>query len=490
MSFCVRLCLLAAALAPFGCCANASRAHPRLRETDMDMELMGHKLPVDPDGGHGPKRVAGYFALNRTAAADMFYFFFESRNDPEHDPVVLWMTGGPGCSSELAVFYENGPFKINDDLTLSDSPYGWDISHNMIYVDQPIGTGYSYSDDPADKVRGEMGVAADMVDFLQEFMAAHPELADNDLYITGESYAGHYIPAVTRGIWIYNKAGSGRHIPLKGLAIGNGLTEPSLQYGAYADFALQNSLITQPQRDRIQAYYPHCKWAIELCNTRHWDIACKGAITFCEAMIFDQIMGIAGNINVYDIRKPCIGALCYDFSLMERYLAQHSVQKALRVEGRAWQECDPDVYRNFAADEGLDCADMLLDLLEDGVRVMIYAGDQDLICNWLGNRRWVDALQWAGAEDWAAAEDCEWEVGGSAAGSIRQAGPLSFVRVYKAGHMVPMDKGENSLDMLQHLTRDQQFECAGGVSGAAGHLGRPDAKSRLSSEIHAVESRR
>ena len=79
---------------------------------------------------------------------------------------------------------------------------------------------------------------------------------------------------------------------------------------------------------------------------------------------------------------------------------------------------------------------MIPEMLEDGVRVMIYAGDQDLICNWLGNRRWVDALQWDGAEAWAAAEDCDWAVAGSVAGGVRQVGALSFVKVYKAGHMV------------------------------------------------------
>jgi serine carboxypeptidase-like clade 4 len=56
----------------------------------------------------------------------MFYFFFESRGNKTDDPVVLWMTGGPGCASELALFYENGPFKINDDMSLAWNDYGWD----------------------------------------------------------------------------------------------------------------------------------------------------------------------------------------------------------------------------------------------------------------------------------------------------------------------------------------------------------------------------
>lgn len=107
--------------------------------------------------------------LNRTYDAHMFYFFFESRSLKADDPVVLWMTGkcgscvsldaveggaehsssfigGPGCSSELAVFYENGPYHIKEDLSLERSEYGWDTNSNMIFVDQPINTGFSYSD--------------------------------------------------------------------------------------------------------------------------------------------------------------------------------------------------------------------------------------------------------------------------------------------------------------------------------------------------------
>lgn len=59
----------------------------------------------------------------------MFYFFFESRGNKTDDPVVLWMTGGPGCASELALFYENGPFKITEDLSLVWNDYGWDKVH-------------------------------------------------------------------------------------------------------------------------------------------------------------------------------------------------------------------------------------------------------------------------------------------------------------------------------------------------------------------------
>ena len=81
-------------------------------------------------------------------------------------------------------------------------------------------------------------------------------------------------------------------------------------------------------------------------------------------------------------------------------------------------------------------ATLLPDMLDDGIRAMVYAGDKDLICNWLGNRRWVDALDWSQAAEWQAAKDKEWSVNGTPAALVREAHPLSFVRVYDAGHMV------------------------------------------------------
>jgi cathepsin A (carboxypeptidase C) len=68
-------------------------------------------------------QVSGFIPINESD--DIFYWLFRSRNLPESAPLVIWLTGGPGCASELAVFYENGPFTINDDLTLKKNPYSW-----------------------------------------------------------------------------------------------------------------------------------------------------------------------------------------------------------------------------------------------------------------------------------------------------------------------------------------------------------------------------
>ena len=107
---------------------------------------------------------------------------------------------------------------------------------------------------------------------------------------------------------------------------GNGLTDPVIQYGAYADFALQKGIITQSQRDHIQSYYPRCKELIEKCNSDGVAFDCRKAKFYCSSMIFSEILREADHINYYDIRTKCSGYLCYDFSLLDKYLAQDSVR--------------------------------------------------------------------------------------------------------------------------------------------------------------------
>nr|XP_043617232.1 serine carboxypeptidase-like [Erigeron canadensis] len=399
---------------------------------DVSLEELGHH--------------AGYYPIEHSHNAQMFYFFFESRNS-KHDPVVIWLTGGPGCSSELALFYENGPFKIADDITLVWNEYGWDQVSNLLYVDQPTGTGFSYSTDIRDIRYDEKGVSDDLYDFLQAFFSEHPELVENDFYITGESYAGHYIPAVAARVHQGNKNKEGIHINLKGFAIGNGLTDPAIQYKAYTDYALEMGLIKKSQYKFINLIVPTCEAAIKLCGT-NGKASCITANLVCNS-IFESILLIAGNINYYDIRKECIGSLCYDFSDMETLLNQKSVRQALGVGDKKFVSCSTTVYLAMLMDWMRNLEVGIPGLLEDGIKLLVYAGEYDLICNWLGNSRWVHAMEWNGKEQFNVSSEVPFVVAGSDAGVLKSYGPLSFLKVHNAGHMVPMDQPKAALKMLK-----------------------------------------
>ncbi|KAL1368121.1 hypothetical protein HN51_022245 [Arachis hypogaea] len=395
---------------------------------------------------------AGYYSIEHSHAARMFYFFFESRNNSKEDPFVIWLTGGPGCSSEIALFYENGPFKITDNLTLVWNDYGWDKAANLLYVDQPTGTGFSYSTDSRDIRHDEKGVSNDLYDFIQAFFEEHPQYAKNDFFITGESYAGHYIPAFAARVHKGNQANEGIHINLKGFAIGNGLTDPAIQYKAYPDYALDMGIISKATHKRLNLLLvPACELAIKLCGT-DGTVACTAAYVVCNT-IFSDIMLHAGDANYYDIRKKCEGSLCYDFSNMDKFLNLPSVRDSLGVGKIHFVSCSTEVYMALLVDWMRNLEVGIPALLEDGIKLLVYAGEYDLICNWLGNSRWVHAMEWSGQSQFVASPEIPFIVDGSEAGLLKSHGPLSFLKVHDAGHMVPMDQPKASLEMLKKWTQ-------------------------------------
>ena len=463
-----------------------------------------------------------------------------------------WLTGGPGCSSELALFLENGPMTINpnpktkDDVTRN--PFSWNAHANLLFVDQPVGTGFSYSRNPLDFVRNEVQVAQQLYDFLQAFFQQYPQYQGRAFYVTGEvcarsfastgrtrasdflslqSYAGHYVPAISAKIVEENAKGQQPHINLKAMAIGNGLVEPLTQYGAYADYMHDNGLIEDATHDSVNAAYnATCAPAIVACQSDSarvvraalravaGDQSFQGSLTaaspeltgspmscilaadVCNAAIVEPLLNAAAakeghTVNVYDIRDECTHQpLCYDMSDLDAYMALPDVLDALGVAGRTWTECSTSVHLLLTDDWMQNLEVRIPNILAAGVHVLVYAGNKDFICNVEGNRRWVDKMEWAGAEAFAAAPQRTWHVNGEAAGLSKSAGGLTFLEVYDAGHMVPMDQGERALDMLQRLVNNKPFSEEAPVPMARQQTGATvDAINKAMAAAHSLWQR-
>ena len=263
---------------------------------------------------------------------------FQSRQDTyETDPLVLWLTGGPGCASEVALFYENGPYQFNEDGSLKVNPNSWNSVSNLLYVDQPIGTGFSKGG--LHDAKSETEVAEDMAIMLRGFLEQNPEFAGRDFYITGESYAGHYVPAISH--YLLNE-GSDVNLNLKGLAIGNGLTDPYAQYPAYATFSYENGLISKKWEDVMIGGMKACQALIYESQQKGGKIIDVAALEYCQ-ILADTVIGnpLSPKFNVYDIRIPCgTPPLCYDFSQSDEFLNRDDVQAVLGISGRKWVECD------------------------------------------------------------------------------------------------------------------------------------------------------
>jgi cathepsin A (carboxypeptidase C) len=373
---------------------------------------------------------------------DMFFWLFRSRASPSTDPLLIWLTGGPGCSSELAIFFENGPYTISDDLSLKKNPSSWNNNANVLFVDQPIGTGFSRASNPTHYARNEQMIAENLYKFLIRFNAKFPEFKKRPLFITGESYAGHYIPAI--GDFILQNPDE--DLRLEGVAIGNGWVDPYEQYPAYVEFSYENGLI-----DYIQYYL--LKGAMKLCQgiiyTGVWPVA------FYECQIASSsILGnpLAPMFNVYDIRRKCDSPpLCYDFANMDRFLARQDVREELGVGDRDWSSCNMIVHTFMLGDWITNLVPNVKNILDKGVRVLVYSGDKDWVCNWRGGEAWTRALPWAKQDEFNGKNYEKWNVQGKAAGEYKNVDNLTFLRVYDAGHMVPMDQPEVSIEMINQF---------------------------------------
>ena len=137
-----------------------------------------------------------------------------------------------GSSGSLGLFFENGPYYLNEALQLEDRPQKWNLEYNVLYLDQPVGTGYSYVGKEDGYATSQDEVATDLYFFLQEFYRQYPTFSTTPLFITGESYGGHYIPAFASKILTENEQLNSKvtttniHVMLEGIAIGDGFTEP------------------------------------------------------------------------------------------------------------------------------------------------------------------------------------------------------------------------------------------------------------------------
>lgn len=415
-----------------------------------DAKLPNHKLRIKltPEdlGIDKVKQYSGYLDVE-DEDKHFFFWAFESRNDPKKDPVILWLNGGPGCSSLTGLFFELGPARIGDDLKPVHNPYAWNNNATVIFLDQPVNVGYSYS---LQSVSNTVAAGQDVYAFLELFFQQFPEYAKRDFHIAGESYGGHYIPVFASEILTHED----RHFDLKSVLIGNGLTDPLTQYEYYQPMACgkggADAVLDEEECDNMAASIPRCLSLIESCYESESVWSCVPATIYCNNAQMGPYQKTGR--NVYDIRTECKGGnLCYEeLQYIDDYLNLPEVKAKLGVEVDEYQGCNFDINRNFlfAGDWMKPYHKNVINLLEEQIPVLIYAGDKDFICNWLGNRAWSDKLPWSGQKKFESQPIRKWKVNGKAAGEVKNFEHFTFLRVFEGGHMVPFDQPENSLEMV------------------------------------------
>ncbi|XP_076915996.1 serine carboxypeptidase 1-like [Bidens hawaiensis] len=280
------------------------------------------------------KHYAGYVTIDANHGKKLYYYFVLSERNPSQDPVVLWLNGGPVCSSFDGFVYEHGPFNFEKTGGLPKlhlNPYAWTKVSNVIYLDSPAGVGMSYSRNKTDYTTTDTQTALDSHKFLLEWFNIYPEFLPNPFFIAGESYAGVYIPTLSLEVVLGLNAGVKPTLNFKGYMVGNGITDETFDGNALVPFVHGMGLISE---DLYQDVVKECQGnyylpANDACQTK-----------------LSKVAETIDGINIYDILEPCYhGDNLSDIKLAKSKLpasfrklgeTERPLPVRTRMFGRAW----------------------------------------------------------------------------------------------------------------------------------------------------------
>lgn len=407
---------------------------------------------------------SGYLSASETKK--LHYWFVESQGNPATDPVVLWLNGGPGCSSMEGFFAEHGPLHLNDDETISMNPWAWNMNANMIYMEAPIGVGFSKGSAEDMKIISDDTTSSDNRDALKDFFTKFPQYLANGLYVSGESYAGIYVPTLIAKIVDDDMLSA----HFKGAAIGNGLYSWEKNQQSIIYFAKYHGLIstanwsslvknccTNGDESKCDFFnYPNdsCKSDVETVVNLTWSggldvynlyAECAGGIS--KQKTIENILS-KSNLNM-SFTPRYDGPPCTDDNALETYFNTAAVKSALHVDPSIeWVLCAEDLNYQTTVQDVSQYIEHAMNTVPDS-RIMLYAGDVDMACNFLGGEMFADALNLPLEEKYSEwtyiAEDKTKQVGGW----YKKFHRLSWVTIKGAGHMVPTDKPIPAYDMFQ-----------------------------------------
>ncbi|KAG1819078.1 Alpha/Beta hydrolase protein [Suillus subaureus] len=408
-------------------------------------------------------QISGY--INVGTNMSMWFWFFESRNSPETAPFTLWLNGGPACSSMIGLFQENGPCLVNADLNSTIlNPYSWNSLSNMIYIDQPIGTGFSYGTDTVNSTETAAYFVWTAFQVLFESQL-FSKYASRELIFATESYGGHYGPGFVtyfeeRNALIPSGEIDAVPVVVSAMMINNGWYDPLIQTISYLNFATYAPGYGQLQSDDVlknisdSLYGPDgCVAQENACyaagNSTSSNKICRDADNYCGTYVF---LPAVGNYDSYDIRQNSSALFPPEYYV--DYLGRGDVMKKIGAQVK-YEQCTSAPYEEFAktGDDARTWLPQLSALANSGLKILIWAGDTDITSNHAA----VLAMDWYGNETLHNTPFTNMTINGKPVAAVQNVDNFSFARVYGAGHEVPAFQPQAALEIFSQVIRKEQL---------------------------------
>ena len=444
-----------------------------------------------PDYSYKGRLYSGYLAAS--PVKQFHYMFNIAHEDPDHKPLVLWFNGGPGCSSLDGWSSEHGPMQLDDDGNYNLNEYSWHRAANMLYIESPGDVGYSYIDSKLDydlEISDDIA-SQDNLNALLDFFKKFPSFKGRDFYISGESYAGIYVPTLAYRVIEYNKGVvESQKINLKGILVGNGVADWNYDTTyAMIDFAFTHHLTSYELRLDYNKF----------CIMDYDDNKCEEVLEEIDALI--------ENINIYDYLRKCempttedgeinyyssyflkspwsfrnlekkqkmmkskpkfkpnnkennkklrLSPPCISDEAMMNYFNRDDVKAALHVKmDKEWELCSGEVNARY---KRLDKGSIWTypTIISSGIRVLIFNGDTDMSVPFNGNQAWVNNLKLEIEKPWR-----QWRAFGdqeNVSGYVIDYKGLTFCTIKGTGHMAPQWKPKEAYYMFSKFLNNESL---------------------------------
>ncbi|XP_021889599.1 serine carboxypeptidase-like 17 [Carica papaya] len=404
----------------------------------------------------------GYVGVDENEIVQLFYYFIKSERNFREDPLMLWLTGGPGCSAISSLAFEIGPLSFkaveyNGSLpTLLLNPYSWTKVASIIFVDSPVGTGFSYSKTPPASPPSDFGQVDSINQFLKKWLIIHPEFLLNPLYIGGSSYSGIPLPALVQQISNENEQGIKPLRNLQGYVLGSPMTDLTSFRKFRFLFAHGMGLISD---EIYEAWKSNCEGgnpsnkectraveAYEMCTSELYENyilapSCDFASPKPQQSFSERRSLTSHYFHDSQLSVPTLGCPTYGYLLADYWANDYSVRQALHIhEGsiEKWRRCNKnmpyirDIQNSIPYHANLSVK---------GYRSLIYNGDHDLTMPFLGTQAWIRSLNYSIVDDWRP-----WMLSGQVAGYTRTySNKMTFATIKGGGHTTMFRPEESSV---------------------------------------------
>ncbi|CAN1135626.1 Serine carboxypeptidase-like 18 [Linum perenne] len=421
----------------------------------------------------------GYIGVGESEDVQLFYYFVKSQGNPQTDPLMLWLTGGPGCSALSGLLHEIGPVhfrevEYNGSLpSLILNPDAWTKVASIIFVDLPVLTGFSYARTEAASPSSDKMQISQAVEFLRKWVLDHIEFLGNPAYIGGDSYSGIHIPGIALQIANENEQGMEPLINLKGYLVGNGFANNTIEKNSKIKFAHGMALISDELYESLKSSCGGEYFDVDPSNTeclKHVEDFDKCTSGLETAQILYPSCPLASPkprqrrssaerrrsliVELAELeaeQQPTLGCAGYAYVLTKNWVNDEAVQAALHVRKGTigtWERCSTS-----RLDYTMDVAsstEFHLQLASKGYPSLIYSGDHDMMVPYVGTLEWIRSLNFRIIEEWRP-----WLLNNQVAGYTRiYSAPshfnlMTFATVKGGGHTAPQFKPPQCFAMFQ-----------------------------------------